>query len=106
MLKSDNIMSTPSNPDYLVLEPRPGVESASVLHAAELAPAGLLHPATLARMANEFFTARPEEGNPLSRALPGDVTSRVGAFPSVPVTVPAAPSEISLPSNPHFPGAP
>jgi cysteine desulfurase / selenocysteine lyase len=114
MLKSDTIMSTPSNADYLVLEPRLGAESARVLPPAELAPVGLPDPATLARMANEFFTALPGEGNPLFRALPADApgdatadsTSRASAFPSVPVTAPAAPPEISLPSDPHFPGAP
>jgi cysteine desulfurase / selenocysteine lyase len=103
-------MSTPSNADYLALESKPGAESAGVLHAAELAPAGLPDPATLARMANEFFTALPADGNPLFRTLPvegqGDVAPWAGAFPSVPVTAPAAPPEISLPSDPHFPGAP
>src|SRR5271168_3225359 len=103
-------MSTPSNVDHLVLAHGPGAESVDVLHAAELAPAGVLDPATLARMANEFFTALPGEDNLLSRAVsadaPGDATSRASAFPSAPVTAPAAPPEISLPSDPHFPGVP
>jgi len=106
MLKSDNIMSTRSNADSLVLESRPGTESAGILHAAQLAPAGLPDPATLARMANEFFTALPGEGNPLFRSLPADAPSGSSAFSSVPVTAPAVPPEISLPSDPHFPGAP
>jgi cysteine desulfurase/selenocysteine lyase len=106
MLKSDNIMSTPSNAGHFALAPKPGAESASVLHAADLAPAGLPDPATLARMANEFFTALPGEGNLFSRTLPADAPSSASAFPSAPVTAPAAPPEISLPSDPHFPGAP
>jgi cysteine desulfurase / selenocysteine lyase len=103
-------MSTPSNADHLVLASKPGAESAGVPHAAGLAPAGLPDPATLALMANEFFSGLPGEGNLLSRALPaeapGDATSRASAFPSAPVTAPAAPPEVSLPSDPHFPGAP
>src|SRR5580658_9718726 len=111
MLKSDNIMSTPSNADHLVLASGPrGVELADMLHAADLAPTGLPDPATLARMANEFFTALPGEGNVLSRALPanapGNATPGASTFSSAPVTAPAAPPEISLPSDPHFPGAP
>src|SRR5580658_8656670 len=99
MLKSDNIMSTPSNADHLVLPPRPGAESTGVLHAADLAPVGVLDPATLARMANEFFTALPTDAS-------GDVTHKASAFPSARVAAPAAPPEISLPSDPHFPSAP
>src|SRR5580658_1929270 len=106
MLKWDNIMSPQSSADPVVTGPRPGAESAGILHATELAPAGLPDPATLARMANEFFTALPGGSNPLFRALPADAPFSTSALSSPPVTAPAAPSEISLPSDPHFPGAP
>jgi cysteine desulfurase/selenocysteine lyase len=112
MLKWDNIMSPRSNADPVVSGPREGAESAGIpyatgiLYATELAPAGLPDPATLARMANEFFTAMPGESNQISRALPADAPFSTNALSSPPVTAPAAPSEISLPSDPHFPGAP
>ncbi len=104
-------MSTPSNADHLVLAPGPGGESVDALHTAEqLAPVGVLDAATLARMANQFFRALPEESVPSFGALPTgapeDVRSSASAFPTAPRTAPAAPPEISLPSDPHFPGVP
>ncbi|HTD54278.1 MAG TPA: aminotransferase class V-fold PLP-dependent enzyme, partial [Silvibacterium sp.] len=70
---------------------------------AEFFPARLPDPATLARMANKFFTALPGAENVPLRSLP--VQPPTG-LETPPATVPAGPPEISLPSDPHFPGAP
>jgi cysteine desulfurase / selenocysteine lyase len=81
---------------------------------AEFAPVGLLDPARLAILANEFFTALPgaqaaplpdlsQQTSPAASAV--DAAS-LGALASVPVTPPAAPPEVSLPSDQHFPGVP
>jgi cysteine desulfurase/selenocysteine lyase len=62
-------------------------------------------------MANEFFTNLPALDALPDRAGSLDATPRVAAFGSAPLasapaTIPAAPPEISLPSDPHLPGVP
>jgi cysteine desulfurase/selenocysteine lyase len=99
-------MST-SEVDRLALIPEPGrTPTTSSLGGNEFLPAGLPDPVTLARMANEFFTALPGTTDTrvpeLSPASPNDVNP----FASLPATPPAAPSEISLPSDPHLPSLP
>ena len=79
---------------------------ASVRPGAELLPGGVLDPGILARMANEFFGATPDLSSAaLHFASPGPPTD-AAAFSSAPASVPAAPPEVSLPSDPHFPGVP
>ncbi len=95
-------MST-SDPGRLTVAPEPSTTATAPFGAAELFPAGLPDPATLARMANEFFTALPGTGDAPVRAVP---TQPLSALETPPVTVPAAPPETSLPSDPHFPGVP
>lgn len=69
----------------------------------ELVPGGLPDPMLLARMANEFFRAVPQlnAGTTQSQAPldPQVASSGTGSAP-------ALPPEISLPSDPHLPGAP
>ena len=80
--------------------------------AAAISPAvnGLPDVATLARLANEFFHALPGDSPlavpplPVSQ-VPLDPTA-INALATPPVTPPAAPPEVSLPSDPHFPGLP
>jgi cysteine desulfurase / selenocysteine lyase len=75
-------------------------------HSIESPPGGLFDPGVLARMADEFFRTTPDLSTaPPHIAFPGLPTD-AAAFSSVPASVPAAPPEVSLPSNPHFPGAP
>ena len=95
-------MST-SDPGRLTVAPEPSTTATAPFGAAELFPAGLPDPTTLARMANEFFTALPGTGDAPVRAVP---TQPLSALETPPVTVPAAPPETSLPSDPHFPGVP
>ncbi|MEA2539017.1 MAG: cysteine desulfurase / selenocysteine lyase [Acidobacteriaceae bacterium] len=98
-------MST-SEVDRLLLGPQQSPRSAGTAIEAATMPAGLPDPVTLARLANEFFTALPGTTDTFvlepSAASPNDVNP----FASLPATVPAAPSEISLPSDPHFPSLP
>ena len=70
-------------------------------------PAGVLDPVALARMANEFFTALPNSLDVPSSPLPAHAApTDLSPFGSVPTTAPAAPPEISLPSDKHFSGVP
>jgi cysteine desulfurase/selenocysteine lyase len=70
-------------------------------------PGGVLDPVALARMANEFFTALPNSLDVPSSPLPAHtVPTDVPPSGSVTTTAPAAPPEISLPSDKHFPGLP
>jgi cysteine desulfurase/selenocysteine lyase len=95
-------MST-SDPGRLMLETETSSIQSAPASGSELFPAGLPDPATLARMANEFFTAMPGMGDAPVRDLS---TQPLSGLETPPVTVPAAPPETSLPSDPHFPGAP
>jgi cysteine desulfurase / selenocysteine lyase len=95
-------MST-SDPGRLMLETETSSTQAAPASGSEFFPAGLPDPATLARMANEFFTTLPGTGNAPVR---GVSTEPLSDLQTPPVTVPAAPPETSLPSDPHFPGAP
>ena len=67
-------------------------------------PAGLLDPAALTRLANEFFTSSPGTSQPTASNLLGVDPSGLNLL-SQPV-IASAPNEISLPSAPHFPSAP
>jgi cysteine desulfurase/selenocysteine lyase len=98
-------MST-SEVDKLILGSVQNPRSANAPTEAELMPAGLPDPITLARMATEFFTALPEGGTFPSREALTDLPVAGSSFPSAPATIPAAPPEISLPFDPHFPSAP
>jgi len=95
-------MST-SDPGRLMLETESSSTHAAPASGSEFFPARLPDPATLARMANEFFTALPGTGDAPVRDLS---TQPPSGLETPPVTVPAAPPETSLPSDPHFPGAP
>jgi len=69
----------------------------------ELPSAAPLDPSTLARMANEFFSAKPQADgwlNQAGSAAPSDTA----ALSSPPSTIPAFRPEMSLPSDPHLPG--
>ncbi|MBV8631774.1 MAG: SufS family cysteine desulfurase [Silvibacterium sp.] len=98
---------TTSDPGRLILPAETPTEAAPAT-APEFLPAGLPDPATIARMANEFFTALPGAEGISLRSVP---TQAPTALETPPATIPAAPSEASLPSHPyfvdpHFPGAP
>ena len=69
-------------------------------------PAGLPDPATLARMANEFFTALPDGGHGVIQAASSQIPSDPTSVREAPATAPAFPSDISLPSDPHIQGVP
>src|ERR1700760_3014941 len=94
-----NIMST-SDVERLVLVPQQSSEPAG-RPGTEIVPTGLPDPAMLARMANDFFTALPDGIHLPLREVPGNFSKG-----EAPVTAPAFPPEISLPSNPHFQTAP
>jgi cysteine desulfurase / selenocysteine lyase len=83
-----------------VLTPEPAVP-----RSPELPAAAPLDPSTLARMANEFFSAIPQADgwlNQAGSAAPSDTA----AFSSPPSAIPAFRPEVSLPSDPHLPGLP
>ena len=94
-------MST-SDPSRLMMATEPQSQAAPAA-GSEFFPAGSPDPAMLARMANEFFAALPGAGDAPGRSLP---TQPPSGLETLPATVPAAPPETSLPSDPHFPGAP
>lgn len=94
---------TTSDPGRLVLAPEPSSRPTTPSGGAEPLPAGLPDVRTLARMANEFFTALPGGETASVRGLPIEPPS---GLDSPPMTVPAAPPELSLPSDPHFPRVP
>ena len=90
------------------LAPEPAVSSLPLetpVHASGPSP-DWLDPSVLTRMANEFFTALPALDVLPGRAGSVDAAQRATPFDSAPATFPAAPPEISLPSNPHFPSVP
>jgi cysteine desulfurase/selenocysteine lyase len=95
-------MST-SDLGRLMLEKETSSTQAAPASGSEFLPVGLPDPATLARMANEFFTALPGTGDAPVR---GVSTQPLSSLETPPIAVPAAPPETSLPSDPHFPGAP
>ncbi len=91
-------MSTSDSGDFLV-GPLPAADNGGLPGLEALT--GVFDPGTLARIANELFSAPP-------LVLP---TQPAGANPSsapatLPATAPSAPPEVSLPSDPHLPGAP
>jgi cysteine desulfurase / selenocysteine lyase len=99
-------MST-SDPARLFIEPDTNPRTATPPLHSETLPPGVLDPVALAHMANGFFTALPDSldvpSSPLpTHALPTDLPP----LGSVPATAPAAPPEISLPSDKHFSGLP
>jgi cysteine desulfurase / selenocysteine lyase len=99
-------MST-SDPAQLFVAPDTDPRAASFPVPSGSLPAGVLDPAALARMANEFFSMLPGSLELPSSPLPTHATSTdLPALSSVPATAPAAPPEISLPSDKHFPGLP
>ncbi|MFT4111159.1 family 2A encapsulin nanocompartment cargo protein cysteine desulfurase [Silvibacterium sp.] len=84
-----------STSERFPLSPNAGGVSPSAVATAidPEVPAGLPDPATLARLANEFF-----------QALPGETAEQAAGKPNA--GIPAAPSSISLPSDPQFPTLP
>ncbi len=99
-------MST-SDPAQLFVAPDTNPRAATpVLHSGTL-PTGGLDPVALARMANEFFTALPGSLDVPSSPMPAHaVPTDLPPLGSVPAIPPAAPPEISLPSDKHFSGLP
>jgi cysteine desulfurase/selenocysteine lyase len=97
-------MST-SDPARLFVAPDTDPRAAAPpLHSGTL-PAGVLDPIALARMANEFFTVLPDSLDAPSSPLPAHaVPTDLPPLGSIPATAPAAPPEISLPSDKHFAG--
>ncbi|MGA2730603.1 MAG: family 2A encapsulin nanocompartment cargo protein cysteine desulfurase [Terracidiphilus sp.] len=85
---------------------RPALPSEPVVpRSPEVPSAAPLDPSTLARMANEFFSAAPQIDAWLSQAG-SDAPSDTAALSSPPSTIPAFRPEVSLPSDPHLPGVP
>ena len=81
------------------------VPEPAIPRAPELLTAAPFDPTTLARMANEFFSAMPQADawlNQAGSAAPSDTA----ALSSPPSTIPAFRPEVSLPSDPHLPGVP
>src|SRR5277367_5739964 len=104
--KSETTMST-SDPARLFVAPDTDPRAATLPFQAGTLPAGVLDPVALARMANEFFTVLPDSLGVPSSPLPAHAApADIPALGSVPATAPAAPPEISLPSDKHFSGLP
>jgi len=99
-------MST-SDPARLFVAPDTDPRAATPQPPNGTLPAGVLDTVTLARMANEFFTALPDSLNVPSSPMPSHA-DQTDLLPlgSVPATAPAAPPEISLPLDKHFSGVP
>src|SRR5580700_2576711 len=95
--KLDNIMSTSDSGSFPVT---------NTLSDSPDFVSGILDPRILARMANEFFSALPETGTVPAAPVPVDPTIASPVTAPVPASVPAFPSEVSLPSDPHFPSVP
>jgi len=99
-------MSTPNNPGSLT--PNSTFDASSIAGSVpDRPPDGAFSPEALARMANELFNALPGNGTGASQdhgiAIP---LLDSAALASPPATIPAFRPEISLPSDPHFPGVP
>jgi cysteine desulfurase/selenocysteine lyase len=60
----------------------------------------------LARMANEFFAVAPQGSVSPSQVAAASYPPDTAPLQSPSAAIPAAPPEISLPSDPHLPGAP
>jgi cysteine desulfurase / selenocysteine lyase len=90
---------TTSDGGRLPLEP-------GIREAAEFLPGGVLDPGILARMANEFFRAAPGVSPDPTQTAAAPPPADTLPFSSQPASVPAAPPEVSLPSDPHFAGVP
>jgi cysteine desulfurase/selenocysteine lyase len=96
-----------SDSERPAVEVQPGQPDSSALRSAEFfSPAGLLDPLELTRMANEFFSSTPDSDAWPMRAVPTRSAGDLSAPSATLASFPAAPPEISLPSNPHFPGVP
>jgi cysteine desulfurase / selenocysteine lyase len=94
---------TTSDPGRVILATELPAQAAVPADRSEFFVTGLPDPATLARMANEFFTALPGVSDiPAGRLS----TQPPSGLETPPATVPAGPPETSLSSDPHFPGAP
>jgi len=93
-------MST-SDPDRFAFASDPGQRP-----GMDFVPGGLPDPMLLARMANEFFRAVPElnTGTVQGIAPPNPLDPQAAS--SATGSAPAAPPEISLPSDLHLPSAP
>ena len=94
---------TTSDPGRLILDSGSAPAQTAPASGLDFGSTGLPDPAALARMANEFFTALPGASSAPVRNLPMQPAS---VLDSPPATVPAASPEVSMPSDPHFPGAP
>lgn len=94
-------MST-SDINQLVLRTQPGAEAVDPL-GIEI-PAGLPDPAVLARMANEFFAALPDDGNIQSLEIPAQAPATTSS--EVPVSRLVLQGEPLLSSSPHIQSAP
>ena len=92
---------TTSDGGRLPVEP-----GSSVRQGVEFLTSGVLDPGILARMANEFFRAAPDENVVPAHTTSGEPPTETVAYSSPPATVPATPNEVSLPSDPHFSGLP
>ena len=111
-------MST-SDPTRLILAPESATPAAPA-GGSEFLISGWPDSATIARIANELFAAPPDAligssnravpSRPGLSAEPLPQAAQSAQLPSSldtpPATVPAVPPEMSLPSDPHFPGAP
>jgi cysteine desulfurase/selenocysteine lyase len=99
-------MST-SDPAQLFVTPDTDQRAATPHLPPGTLQGGVLDPLTLARMANDFFTALPDSLDVTSSPLPAHaVSTDLPALVSVPATATATPPEISLPSDKHFSGLP
>jgi cysteine desulfurase/selenocysteine lyase len=83
----------------------PGAGTSFARESASL-PASPLDPTTLARMANELFSAAPQTDAWLNQVGSAGSLSETATLTSAPATVPAFPPEVSLPSDQHFSGIP
>jgi cysteine desulfurase / selenocysteine lyase len=84
----------------------PSEPESSVRQGVEFLPGGVLDPGILARMANEFFRAAPGVSPDPTQTASAPPIADTLPFSAQPASVPAAPPEVSLPSDPHFAGVP
>ena len=103
MSTSDVDQLTPAG---LLESPKAAPDSVGASQGVDRIPSGLPDPATLARMAAEFFSELPTGGNHPERELPGDFPASPASISSFPGSAPAFRPEVSLPSDLHFPSAP
>ena len=103
MSTSDVDQLTPAG---LLESPKAAPDSVGASQGVDRIPSGLPDPATLARMAAEFFSELPTGGNHPERELPGDFPASPASISSFPGSAPAFRPEVPLPSDLHFPSAP